>query len=766
MATQDRTPLTKRATLTPVAAALALALGVTHIASAATITVGGGCDIVDAVISANSDTATGGCTAGAGNDLIVLSGGTYTLNSAALLTDNLDPNSAFPAITSTITIQGAGATITRGAVPEQFRLFYVDSAGGNLSLESLTLSNGFANGMDLSTRAGGAVYNRGVLTLDNVTITGNTASLRGGGVHSVGSVHISNSIITSNSSGSEGGGLGVGYHGSLGLYNTTISGNTALGGGGLQSYASLGNIISSVAITGNTASFTGGGVSLFDTDATITDSTISSNSAGVVRAGGIQVFEGSTATLNTLSISGSTMNMNAGGFGLLSYVSTTIMNSEFNQNVGGGVQLSVAVEVDQISAIANTGQGIYVTGSSALISNCVALGNSGRGGTFYGNSIDYVSVSSCSFNSNGGGGVNLFYGSLTNVTIASNTNGQGLRTAHSMISNAMVSNNSSTNNGAGIHARYDVTISNSTITGNSTSNSGGGLYAGNAQSEGVLLINTSVTNNMALRGGGLYARDSSLSLQNAIISGNTSASGGGLNLRNGNTEITASTIHNNMVSGSGGGIYAGFGGTLHLSASTLSGNSATQNGGGVKIEYVTSYIENTTFFANQATYFGGAISARSATSKTVVRNATITANIASNGGGVETVGFGQSMLNLYSTIVANNTGGDCRNTPIDGKNNWFQDASCNGVALGDPALDVQALNASGEAYFSPLPLSGVIDAGGQCGLETDQNGTARSICKCDVGAVEILDVNPDNSSCKGTFFVIPTSNGTTAVIEL
>ncbi len=765
---------TTRMVLTPVAAALALAFGAAHTASAATITVGGGCDIVDAVISANSDTATGGCTAGAGDDLIVLSGGTYTLNTAAFLTDdgggsgNLEPNSAFPAITSTITIQGAGSTIARGAVPEQFRLFYVDYASGNLSLESMTLSNGYANGMGSGTRAGGAVYSRGVLSLDSVTVTGNTASLRGGGVHSLGSVNISNSVITSNSSGSEGGGLGVGGSSSLGLYNTTISGNSAQTGGGLQSYASSGNSISDVSITGNTASFTGGGASFFNTNVTIIDSTVSSNSAGVVRAGGIQVFEGSAATLNTLSITGTTFNLNSGGFGLFSDIATTINGGEFNQNVGGGLQLYAAVAVDQITANSNTGLGIQVTGPTAQVTNCVALGNSGRGGTFYGSSINYVSVSSCSFNSNAGGGAILSNGSLTNVTITGNFNNHGLRTAYSTLSNVTVSNNSSSANGAGIYAGDDVTISNSTISGNSTTNLGGGFYITNAQSEGVQLIDTSVANNTATRGAGLYTRDAIVSLQNATISSNsaTGPRGGGLSLRNGATEVLASTIQNNSVNGYGGGIYAGSGGTLNINSSTLSGNSAAQSGGAVRLESVTSNLYNSTFFANQATSFGGAVSARSDSFSTIMRNTTITANVASNGGGIETAGFGQSMLNLYSTIVANNTGGDCYNLPVDGKNNWFEDASCNGVAAGNPQLDVESVNASGEAYFSPLPESGVIDAGGQCGLETDQNGTARSVCKCDVGAVEILEVNPDNSSCKSTFFVIPTSVGTTAVIEL
>ena len=760
-------------TLTPIAAALALSLSSAQPANAATINVGGGCEITDAVISANSDTATGGCTAGSGADILVLLGNSYTLNTALFEVDigdghgTLEPNSAFPAITSNITIQGNGATIARGAVVDKFRLFYVEHPTGTLALESVTLTNGYADGVSLKSRAGGAIYSKGTLSLDTVTVTANTADLRGGGVHALRSVSITNSYFSSNSAGSEGGGLGVGGAGSLNLSNTTISGNTASAGGGLQSYASEGNTIVSTAIIGNSANGTGGGVSLFNTDAVITDSTISSNTEGSARGGGMQVFEGSTATLNTLSIYNTTMNMNSGGFALYSAIHTTIEYGEFNQNTGGGLELSQAGSINFILANANTGVGMQITGPSASIMNCRALSNTDRGASFYGTSINYVSVSSCSFNSNGAGGVALFNGSLTDVTVSGNSNSYGIRVGDAALDNVTVTNNSSTVRGAGILASENVVITDSTITGNSTSAHGGGMYVGTGGGEAVQLIDTYVAYNTAARGGGVYARQSSLVVQNSDFVSNqaTGSRGGGLDLVSGNTGITLSTIHGNQSGGYGGGVYAG-GGSLTISTSAFTGNSATYSGGGLLVGSTVTDVSNSTFFANNATQSGGGISARSGTFATSIRNATITGNISASGGGIETVGFDQSMLSLYSTIIANNTGGGCYNTPIDGGSNWFADASCNGTALGDPGLDTIAHNPSGEAYFSPLLLSGVIDSGGQCELATDQNGTARSECKCDVGAVEILELEPDNQSCKGSFFIIPAQNGNTIVIDL
>jgi hypothetical protein len=257
-------------------------------------------------------------------------------------------------------------------------------------------------------------------------------------------------------------------------------------------------------------------------------------------------------------------------------------------------------------------------------------------------------------------------------------------------------------------------------------------------------------------------------MENINIVSNTATGnrGGGLVLRNTSATINASSLDGNQVNGQGGGIYAFFMGDLTITDSTISGNSATSSGGGVSVGSTPVEIINSTFYLNQSDSQGGAISARNGNYLTTVKNSTLTGNIASSGGGIDTIGFGASMLRLSGTIIANSTGGDCYNMPVDGSNNWFEDASCNGVAAGSPMLDTASVNASGEITFSLLPGSGAIDAGGQCDLAVDQNGDPRSICKCDVGAIEVFESKPDNTSCKSSFFVIPTQNGKTVIIDL
>ncbi len=79
----------------------------------------------------------------------------------------------------TLTIDGGGAiTVTRTSV-STFRIFTVD-AGANVTLNGLTITNGFA-----SFDFGGGIANfGGTLTVTNSTLSANTADL-GGGIYSV-----------------------------------------------------------------------------------------------------------------------------------------------------------------------------------------------------------------------------------------------------------------------------------------------------------------------------------------------------------------------------------------------------------------------------------------------------------------------------------------------------------------------------------------------------------------------------------------------------
>src|SRR5499433_4108262 len=149
-------------------AALLLALG-QGVATAATITVttndpriipDGQCSLIEAIVNANNDAATHpDCAAGSGADTIVLPANAYMMLSNPYVPRYTTPLGTFsgtpaglPVITSQITIEGNGATITRDGNAPAFGLMRVrgnfppPAMPGNLTIEGLTLSGGSSFG--------------------------------------------------------------------------------------------------------------------------------------------------------------------------------------------------------------------------------------------------------------------------------------------------------------------------------------------------------------------------------------------------------------------------------------------------------------------------------------------------------------------------------------------------------------------------------------------------------------------------------------------
>ena len=94
---------------------------------AASITVNSSCSLSNAIRAANTDAARGGCPAGSDADTITLTG-------------NITMTAAHPQITSNITIQGGGYSISGD---NKYRIFAVEDTG-NLTVNNLTMTQGDA----------------------------------------------------------------------------------------------------------------------------------------------------------------------------------------------------------------------------------------------------------------------------------------------------------------------------------------------------------------------------------------------------------------------------------------------------------------------------------------------------------------------------------------------------------------------------------------------------------------------------------------------
>ncbi len=142
--------------------------------SANTIIVDGSCTLIDAIIAANTDTATGGCNAGSGPDTIVLNAGVGLPTAYPGSTNIGGGQAGLPDITSDITIEIPGFFDGISGNNSNFRIFNVMSGG------SLTLNGGdlrFGKIINTPNAMGGAIYVDvgGTLSLNNVYLGDNRA---------------------------------------------------------------------------------------------------------------------------------------------------------------------------------------------------------------------------------------------------------------------------------------------------------------------------------------------------------------------------------------------------------------------------------------------------------------------------------------------------------------------------------------------------------------------------------------------------------------
>ncbi|MEY3219197.1 MAG: hypothetical protein RIT27_554 [Pseudomonadota bacterium] len=246
---------------------------------AATITVNstsgttttGVCTLQDALTSANTDTATGGCVAGSGADIIVFD--------ASLSGQTITRNTVLPSLTTNITIDGSSlASHVIISAVTYMRPFNVNS-GGVLTLTHLDIVNG-----NVSPFAGAINVNSGgTLTLNNCTLSGNTAvagGTGGGAISNYGTVTVNNSTFSNNHADSTAlyGGGAIMSGGTLTINNSTFSGNTSSSGGAL--FISGGTVvINNSTFSDNTS--TGNGGNILNKGTLTLKNTILANATGV-----------------------------------------------------------------------------------------------------------------------------------------------------------------------------------------------------------------------------------------------------------------------------------------------------------------------------------------------------------------------------------------------------------------------------------------------------------------------------------------------------
>jgi predicted outer membrane repeat protein len=121
--------------------------------------------------------------------------------------------------------------------------------------------------------------------------------------------------------------------------------------------------------------------------------------------------------------------------------------------------------------------------------------------------------------------------------------------------------------------------------------------------------------------------------------------------------VTSSTFRDNIsVDGSGGGLFADTGSTLHLQGDLFIDNSAVDDGGAISAEGTTSTVTNTEIRGNAAHGSGGGLFADGVT--LTVLDSTVAGNTAAVGGGgiqLNTTGTGATGSTITNTTIAGNS---------------------------------------------------------------------------------------------------------------
>ena len=428
---------------------------------------------------------------------------------------------------------------------------------------------------------------------------------------------IGSATITNNGSGSVNK-SGIGAEKGGGIYNigtiklgkgVTITGNTAKSGGGV--YTKGGNVrIDGSKVIGNTAT-NGNGGGIYATDnstVTVVGGEISSNtSTGVEQTasgGGGLYTNNSTVTLDKVTITGNkaiTDSRNDGGGILAAGSNLTITGSTITKNTAP-----------------DCGGGLFLSHTNANITDSTIEGNQAtQGAGVYLNDSPDTAEADCT-------------GSHTHNITRTNIN----RNTASSIGGGMY-----------VGLKSNVTLTGSTLDGNATTDKtggqGGAIVAYSAGD--ITLDSTTITNNDAAAGGGIYSlgtagSDTHITLRNNTkFTGNTAASGAGIYLvrSSGNNillELSDSAIDNNTAS-SGGGIFAYNGVQINANKASFNGNKAA-NGAGI---YLYGYDPNNKVMAELTDSF-------------------IDNNIASDwGGGI--FAYNGAEVKANNTSISNNKGG-------------------------------------------------------------------------------------------------------------
>jgi predicted outer membrane repeat protein len=518
-----------------------------------------------------------------------------------------------------------------------------DNYGGGIycsnsdpTLENITISNN-------SALYGGGFFSEfnSNPILNNVIISDNNASYGGGIYSEFSNLTIVNSTISNNYAAVFGGGIDVNATYNLMAINTNISNNYAAEyGGGIYSHGSSLEL-ESISITDNFATNYGGGIYFYLNPAnylnfhTENRCSIYLNNSDGTRLVGKDIYYDSWGYPSTISVVVDTFTV----FNPTSYYAYPTSHLTFDILNSAHELINADLYVSPAGDNTNSG----LNENEPLLTIQYALSQ------IYADSLNECTIHLApgiySPQSNGEffpidllDHISLCGTSEEETILDANSTGSVIRLLQQenagTISNLTIRNGSA-GSGGGIHCVYsNPFLENITIANNTVSSCGSGIYCyhSNPNLENVTISdNIASSDTLYISGAGMYCSDSNPTLDNcSIINNSATYDGGGIYCIFSNPVITNTSIINNSASRIGGGISCRSSSPI-LENSIVSDNSALYIGGGIYSHGSTLELTRVSITANVSSSNGGGIYLNS--SDLIADNITISYNYASNGGG-------------------------------------------------------------------------------------------------------------------------------------
>ena len=669
------------------------------------------CNLSFQITAANQDRWIGACPAGNGADAIEL-------------TEDIILTEPLPRITSDITINGNGHTISGD---NRFRIF--DVYRGNFTIKDLTLANGNApdyvgGAMALghwaaveatnvvfinnTAQLGGAIYlwPDAKLRVAHSRFHGNSASYRGGALDVRGSAEISHSVLSENTAASDGGAIFAG-HDTLHINNSTFEGNVADEGGAL--YVDNGEV-------------------------TLTHVTMLDNRG---QNGGDAIHRrkrgwGEIILRNSI-IAGGSDNADCAGY--------------LDQNVANLIEDGSCLPTYQgaplLGELPNS-PGAYAPKDASPLINagdtrfCLDTDQAGRPRPV---------------------GAACDIGAIESTSDFAATAAPAPREC-SLHDRILAANTDSAVGGCAPGTSHDIIVISEDINlpevlpairGEITIEGGGHTISGNNQFRifevrgGNLTINnlTLADGHAAFEGGAVYLYNgASVTVNDSTFINNSAQWGGAIKVAGGASTLSVSGSHftaNRAVNNGGAILLAN--GRADIINSSFSNNSSKAYGGGAfaTLYRATMTVTNSAFFGNRAPT-GGAVALSSRADADLMHVTMLDNEATENGEGhAIAISKNDSRVRLHNSIIAGvpESGEACHGQLLESSGNLIEDGSCAPALRRDPEVTYVI---GQQRYLPPSHGSPAIDAADpQYCPPTDQLGNPRPQGDgCDIGAIEYM----------------------------